>query len=289
MAHGTRLAFAADLHMNHQKGQDAVAALIAHLERDTPDVLVLAGDIAASTSFGPSLERFAGVRCVKAVIPGNHDLWVPTAHPTDSLHAYETQLPEEAVRHGFHWLDGGPLVLPERGLALAGSVNWYDGSWAIDALRERFPGELHRLKSKTFPRGRLNDAVYVRMALDDGAFTARVVEAFERHLDAALAQAGACIAVAHHPPMRGMSFPREGPPETLEHLLWDAFAGNARMEAVLAARSDRVPLAFCGHTHWEREERIGATRAINIGGGYERKRLLVVDWPAGSVAATEFG
>ena len=283
------LAFTADLHMNHAKGQDAVASLIAHLEADPPDVLVLAGDVSVSVSFGEALARFAGVRSRRAVIAGNHDLWVPTAHPTDSLHAYQEVLPAEAARHGFHWLDGGPMLFPEHGLAVAGSVNWYDHSWAIEGLRQHFPDELHRLDSKSFPRGRHNDAVFVRMPLDDAGFTSLVVGNMERHLEEALEQVPQCIAVAHHPPFHGLSFPRPGPPTTLESWLWDAFAGNARMEGLLARHGAQIPLAFCGHTHWEREGELAGIRGYNIGGDYGRKRLLRLEWPAGKVTSHEFG
>src|SRR5262249_25014102 len=95
------IALTADLHFNHAKGQSANDALLAFLRQNVPDVLVIAGDVAASASFGPSLERFASLPCRKVVTPGNHDLWVPTAHPTDSLHAYQVQLPADAARTGF--------------------------------------------------------------------------------------------------------------------------------------------------------------------------------------------
>ena len=82
------------------------------------------------------------------------------------------------------------------------------------------------------------------------------------------------IAVAHHPPFRGLNFPREGPP-TPDELLWDAFAGNVAMEEVLAAHADRVAFAFCGHTHRARIERIGRQLVVNPGAaGPGRFRLV---------------
>jgi predicted phosphohydrolase len=282
------LAVTADLHMNHSRGQRANDALLAFLRDNTPDVLILAGDVAASVSFGASLERFADLPCHKAVTPGNHDLWVPTDHPDDSLHAYEVSMPEEAARHGFHWLDGGPMLLPEYGLAIAGSVNWYDYSWAIDKLRQLYPEEEHRLASKRFTRGRHNDAVFVRWPLNDVSFTERVTSNLERHLNEALDAVPACIVVTHHPPVPGMSFPGPRPGYTLDSLLWDAFAGNTATERLLTRHAGRIPFAFCGHTHRENETRIGPMRGMNIGGGYDTKRLLWLDWPEGAVTAHTF-
>ncbi len=283
------IAVTADLHLNHARGQDANAALLAFLQHNTPDVLVIAGDVASSVSFAAALERFAGLPCLKAVTPGNHDLWVPTDHPTDSLHAYETALPAAAARHGFHWLDGWPLILPDHGLAIVGSVNWYDYSWAIDGLRRLHPGEEHRLASKRFTRGRHNDAVFVRWPLDDVTFTARVVARLERDLTEALAAVPACIVATHHPPLTGMSFPGPVPAAELDHLLWDAFAGNVAVEALLTRHAARIPFAFCGHTHREAETTAGAMRGINVGGGYDEKRLLWLEWPAGKVTTHTFG
>jgi predicted phosphohydrolase len=283
------IAVTADLHLNHARGQAANDALLAFLRRNVPDVLVIAGDVAASVSFGAGLARFAGLPCLKIVTPGNHDLWVPTDHPTDSLHAYRELLPAEAARHGFHWLDGGPLIFREQGLAIAGSVNWYDYGWAIQAMQRLHPDELHRLESKRFERGRHNDAVFVRWPLDDAGFTALVAEALGRHIEEALAEVSACVVVTHHPPLYSMSFPRWGPPMELEQLMWDAFAGNPRVERLLMRHASRIPFAFCGHTHRGATAVAGGIRGYNVGGGYDEKRLLWLEWPAGTVTAHEFG
>ena len=72
---------------------------------------------------------------VKALVPGNHDLWVSQEAAHDSLDLYQRLLPDAAARQGFHYLDEEPLFLPDVDLAIVGSVNWYDYSWAIDAIR----------------------------------------------------------------------------------------------------------------------------------------------------------
>ena len=95
--------------------------------------------------------------------------------------------------------------------------------------------------------------------------------------------------MTHHPPFRGLAFPRpEGPP-SLDALLWAAFTGNRALEELLARHADRVPFAFCGHTHRARENTLGPTRGFNVGGDYHFKRLLVADAGTGEVVAHQFG
>jgi predicted phosphohydrolase len=280
-----RIAVTADLHLGNRSGEAATRDLAASLHQQPPDLLLLAGDL--GPRFDDALALFEALPCPKALVPGNHDLWVLPDAPHDSLDAYERLLPEAAARHGFHYLDAGPLLMPE--FAVVGSVNWYDYSWSLDELRRRFPDEEHRLASKRFPRGRHNDAVYVRLPMGDVGFTDLVRSRLERHLDDALSRREKAIVVTHHPPFQGLCFP---PPEgemSLTSLLWAAFSGNAGVEQLLARYADRVPLAFCGHTHWARENNLGAIRGYNVGGDYPEKRLLLVDWPSGAVEAREFG
>jgi predicted phosphohydrolase len=285
------LAFTADLHWGHPgRGDEAARGLAAFLRDNPPDVLVIAGDLGTANYFSECLQLFQDLPCQKALVPGNHDVWVrgEESRP-DSLQLYEDLLPQTAAQYSFHYLDNGPLYLPEADLALVGSMNWYDYSWAAAAIRRDYPEHLDRLQSKRFTRGRHNDANFVRWPLDDATFTARVVAAMERQLDEALASAGRVIVVTHHPPFYGLSFPRPGQPETLESVLWDAFCGNQAMEDALARRGDRIAFAFCGHTHRARENALGPIRGYNVGGDYHFKRLLWLDWPAGTIKAHQFG
>jgi predicted phosphohydrolase len=285
-----RLGISADLHWGHGgKGEEATRLLAGFLQQQTPDLLLLAGDLGTGPYFGECLALFADLPCRKALVPGNHDIWVRPEAPRDSLQVYEQDLADGCRQYGFHYLDQGPLLVPEAGLALVGSINWYDYSWALDALRRDYPGEEERLASKRFTRGRHNDVNFVRWPLDDARFTARVVAVFAAQLRDALAQVERVIVVTHHPPCRGLSFPEKAPPLTLDDLLWDAFGGNCGMEEVLARHADRITFAFCGHTHRARETTWQGIRGYNIGGDYHFKRLLWLDWPAGTITAHQFG
>jgi 3',5'-cyclic AMP phosphodiesterase CpdA len=285
-----RIALTADLHWGpHSQGNEASLQLAAFLEQHPPELLILAGDIGATHRFGPCLELFRNLHCRKALVPGNHDIWVEQNDPRgDSLQVYHEHLPSLCREHGFHYLDQGPLLLPEVQLAIVGTINWYDYSWSLRELQQQVPDWEQRLQTKRFTRGRHNDANYVRWNLDDEGFTTAVVAAFRNQLEQALAQAPQAIVVAHHPPFRGLNYPQSDAPTT-DGLLWQAFSGNQRLEDLLMENASRIPLAFCGHTHRARENTLGPIRGFNIGGDYHFKRLLVLDWPAGTVEAYTFG
>jgi len=285
-----QIAVTADLHWgSNPRGDEATRQLVRHLQGQRPQALIIAGDIGAGDSFGECLALFASLECRKFLVPGNHDIWVVENDPRgDSLRVYQEHLPRVCEEQGFHYLDLSPAILSDVDLALVGSINWYDYSWSIDLLRQKLPDWEKRLRTKVFSRGRHNDARYVRMAWDDVEFTRRLVDVFEGQLQRALDQAASALVVTHHPPFYDLSFPRTGEP-SMDALLWDAFAGNRALEDVLSRHADRIPFAFCGHTHRERENWLAKIHGYNVGGDYHFKRLLYLDWPAGTAVQHQFG
>lgn len=286
-----RLALTADLHWGiNARGDAATELLVETLREVPPDILVLAGDVGAAEHFGPGLALFADLPSRKALVPGNHDIWVREHDARgDSLQVYRHHLPELCHAYGFHYLDHGPLTLPDAGLALAGSMNWYDYSWSLANLQQHVPDWDERLRTKRFTRGRHNDARFVRWSVDDVQFTEQAMATLGRHLSEARAVADHVIVITHHPPFYGLNFPRPEVPATLDAWLWDAFSGNRTLEELLLAHEDRVRFVFCGHTHRARENTLGKIRGYNIGGDYHFKRMLTLDWPAGTVEAHVFG
>jgi predicted phosphohydrolase len=290
-ARSLRIAITADLHhgTRHTAGNLATLELATYLDENPPDVLIIAGDLGAGDEFARCLDLFAGLTCLKALVPGNHDIWVSSADSRgDSLKVYNSLLPALAAERGFHYLDHGPLMFPEFGLAIAGSINWYDYSWSIDELKEATPEWEFRLRTKRFLRGRHNDANYIRWPYSDESFTEEAVERLIGHIDEGLAQMRRAIVVTHHPPFRALNYPAPEPP-SVDDLLWRAYSGNRRLEDALEERSERIAFAFCGHTHYARDGRHFGIRGHNIGGDYHFKRLLYLDWPDGEIRAVQFG
>jgi 3',5'-cyclic AMP phosphodiesterase CpdA len=284
-----RVAITADLHYGHnQRGDAATDLLHASLCADPPDLLLLGGDLGTDHHFAECLQLFSDLRCRQALVPGNHDIWVDEAdHRGDSQRVYEKYLPAVAESFGVQYLDRGPLLLPEHRLAVVGTMNWYDYSWALPQLRARIPDWEERLQTKRFSRGRHNDARFVRWPFTDTTFTAAAVAAFTGHLEQALQAADHVLVLTHHPAFRGLNFPRQE--LTDDSLLWEAFSGNVALEEVLARHAARIPFAFSGHTHRDRAGELAGIRGVNVGGDYHFKRLLRLDWPEQTVRAEVFG
>src|SRR6185503_11437527 len=97
-----RLAITADLHWGiRPRGDEATRLLVSFLEADPPDVLIIAGDVGAGNDFGPALELFNKLSCRKALVPGNHDIWVSSDDPRgDSLRVYRHHLSVLCQEHG---------------------------------------------------------------------------------------------------------------------------------------------------------------------------------------------
>ena len=69
-----RITAVADLHFSPQS-YDRIREAMNRL-RDEADLLILAGDIGAGEPFDVCLKLFDGLACRKALVPGNHDVWV---------------------------------------------------------------------------------------------------------------------------------------------------------------------------------------------------------------------
>ena len=285
-----RIAVTADLHYGtrHASGNRATEQLAGFLESQRPDVILLAGDVGAGEDFERALALFDRIDCVKAVVPGNHDIWVKSFDTRgDSRVVYEEYLPRVSREHGFHYLDHGPLELPASGVALVGSINWYDYTWDHELLKLAAADWEDRLRTKRFSRGTHNDSNFVKWDWNDLTFTSHVFDRLASHLEHALERQPHALVVTHHPPIRGLLYDTPEPPP-LDGLLWRAFSGNTRVEELLLRYSDRIPAVWCGHTHSARYCRHGTMHGYNIGGDYQFKRLQMYDWPAGTVTEIDF-
>jgi predicted phosphodiesterase len=284
-----RIALTADLHWGIRTAGDAATVqLVDDLKREPVDLIILAGDLGAGDDFERCLEQFADLRGQKALVPGNHDIWVTSNDVRgDSWQVYNEHLPNLCRHFGFHYLDHRPLLFPEADFAIVGSMNWYDYSWGKEVGWEPPEDWEERLRDKRFTKGRHNDGRFVRWPFTDESFTAHAVTALEGQLDLALQSVRQAIVVTHHPAFAGLNFPESGPP-SLDRMLWRAFSGNRSLEELLIRHSSRIPFVFCGHTHRARENRLGSIRGVNIGGDYDRKRLVQLHWPAGELETREF-
>src|SRR5258708_26096338 len=116
--HHLSIAITADLHWGiREPGDAATRQMISDLYERPPDVLILAGDIGAGDDFERCLALFAGLPSRKALVPGNHDIWVNSAYARgDSWRVYSEYLPKLSAQHRFHYLDRAPRILPQADL-----------------------------------------------------------------------------------------------------------------------------------------------------------------------------
>lgn len=290
MGHGKlRIAVTADLHWGIARGMAANQAMTTYLHDHPPDVLVFAGDIGHDQYFEECLASFAHLQCVKALVPGNHDIWVSADDPRgSSWDVYSQVLPEISSRHGFHYLDHGSLNFPGSGLSILGNMNWYDYSWGEQKILDKYPGEEGRLASKKFTRGQHNDFNYVRWQLDDRSFTRLVVDELRKQLEGVAATGNRSLVITHHPAIHPLTFPHLDQDSSLDALLWEALSGNSMLEDVLLKNLGHVGHVFSGHTHRARVEDWHGIKGYNIGSDYHFKRLLEFSWPDGAIKAMEF-
>lgn len=285
-----KIAITADLHYGtrHNSGNQSTLKLVEFLQANPHDLILLGGDVGAGEDFARCLAMFADLPGQKALVPGNHDVWVRSFDQRgDSKTLYEEYLPTVCQKYGFHYLDDAPLLLPEHDLAIVGLMNWYDYSWNHEELKQRLPDWAERLETKRFPRGQHNDANFVKWPWSDPEFTTIQVERLTRHLADALAACSNACVLMHHPPLRGLLYPAPEP-FSVESLMWRAFSGNTRVEAILTDHADRLAAIWCGHTHYAIQTAIGKTTAYNIGGDYHFKRLHTFHWPSRMVEERDF-
>lgn len=120
-----RILITSDLHFE-VTGAQAIRRFLAGMDREEPDLVVLAGDIGHPPHlYRQCLALFLPLACPVAVIPGNQDVW--TAPGSSSIALLEEELPAAVRELDFHWLEGHPLRLGG-GVALCGSIGWYDYS-----------------------------------------------------------------------------------------------------------------------------------------------------------------
>lgn len=283
-----RLIVTADLHYNHPRSKQGAIDLIDQMNRSGGDVLLVIGDSAAAD--GDDLEQclskfsFTGP---KLFVAGNHELWT---HGPDSYELYHTVLPQRLRDLGWQWIEAEPFQA--EGLAIVGSVGWYDYSFAQKALAipdrfyaqkvspgaaERLPELAHLVEGSDISAqsreivARWNDGKFVKLHRDDAIFLEELIARLEAHL-AAVHHADRIVAAIHHLPFRELLPPSHGSQ-------WDfakAYLGSEKIGHCLQ-RFERVTHVLCGHSHWPAEAKIGGIQAINIGSGYRRKIFRTFD------------
>lgn len=283
-----RVLAVADLHWNLAKSRPSAEALVARVNAERFDVLLMVGD--AGVADDDSIERclraftFDGPRLF---VPGNHELW---SHRR-GVDLLDDELPRRVEACGWRWLPREPFVVD--GLGIVGSIGWYDYAFAVPelgidpafyaaklspgaVLRLEEPAELVRLAMDAPPRARQtvarwNDGRLARVPCADEELVARECARLAAQLDA-LRGCERVIAATHTVPFAElMPAPRGGTGD----FAW-AYLGSPRLGETIA-RFPNVRHVVCGHSHSHADVRIGHIHAINIGAGYPRKQFATIE------------
>jgi hypothetical protein len=286
-----RLLVTADLHYNHPKSRAVADELIDEMNRAGGDVLLLVGDTAIAD--GDSLEHclgrfdFAGP---KLFVPGNHELWTTG---DDSYEIFTSILPRRVREMGWHWLQGEPFRLEGGRVGFAGSVGWYDYSFAPTELGIHRPFYEHKISPGAAERfgeyaglferrddippaarevvARWNDAKFVKLHRSDDAFLAELLDGLRTQLES-LRDVPQVIAAVHHLPFRELL----PPPRNAQWDFAKAFLGSPRIGELLSEFTN-VRDVYCGHSHFAAEAQVGHIHAVNIGSGYRTKTFKSID------------
>ncbi|MDB5296523.1 MAG: metallophosphoesterase [Phycisphaerales bacterium] len=294
-----RLLVTADLHHNHRASRPLAEDLIDRLNADAAagDAVLVVGDTAAGD--GDDLERCLGrfrVDGPRLFVAGNHELW--TAGP-DSHALFARDLPRRVRAAGWHWLEEDPIVISP-GVAVAGTVGWYDYAFALPQLgiprrfyehkvspaaADRFAEFAHLLDrtDDISPAGRevaarWNDGRHVRLHRSDELFLAERLAALDRDLMALgeRADVRSVIVGVHHVPFTELMPPKPPPTAVTSRAFAGAFLGSPAIGELLL-RHPKVDRVFCGHSHLAADATVGNVRAVNIGSGYRWKTYHAVD------------
>ncbi len=284
-----RLLATSDLHFNHPRSRQGAIELIAQINSQKVDVLLLLGDtaIADAAHLEDCLNLFT-FKGPRLFVAGNHELWTRGG---DSYEMLTAELPARVKAAGWQWLQSHPFVLGDA--AIVGSVGWYDYGFAVARLGipKRFyeakisPGaaERHTEFSYLFEQtadissigretfARWNDGRFVRLGRSDEVFLDELLATMERQLES-LRHVPRVLVATHHVPFHELMPPPSAPQ-------WDfakAFLGSPRI-GELVRRYPNVRTVLAGHTHMPGEAQVDGIRAIEIGGGYRTKRYVIVE------------
>ncbi len=271
------IAFISDLHVDSSPQCFSVLEDLAReLTTMRPDVFIIAGDIAASTTlFEQALRVFAGLPCHKLLVAGNHDIWVDSpASLQQGIHSgvkYDEILPGICERNGFSFLGAAPRVI--EGVGFAGTIGWYDyslrntaydGTFSLDTYRAKHYGE----------RFTWNDLKFARW-MDGGGARLKSDEEVAREMEASLGKQldqltrqgiTRTVAVTHHVPFRELILY----PNLLPFDFFSAYMGSEGLGAVIAS-DPAVCQVICGHSHIKSSVAMERFTAMKSPLGYYRE------------------
>jgi Icc-related predicted phosphoesterase len=248
------IAWATDIHLNFV--DDAgFRKFIDEIQRESPETLLVAGDISDGPGVMPCLRKLeASVKSKICFVLGNHDFYNSSISKTRNL---AEQLSKESERLVF--LDGHAPIEIAEGVALVGHSGWADGRYGDYARSDVMLNDYVLIDdfknlSKKQRLEKLN-------ALGDEA-----AHHLGRCLTDAFQDYKKVICLTHVPPFQESCL-YEGRCTDEDHLphFADKAVGDVMLD-VMHARPDTRLSVLCGHTHSHSHVRIRENLVVTAGG-----------------------
>ncbi len=235
-----KLAFTSDLHLSITP-RDVIVELAEQIAVFAPEAVAVAGDIGESLA---AIEECLTIlkqttKCPVLAVAGNHDLW-DQGFPKNTERRWRDELPEAVRRADCVWLEGESHII--NGIALAGSIAWYDYS-AADPRFKDLPAETFAENKRYFNP----DAYLIEWRYTDPQFAQLVSEPFLATLDRLEADPAVRQTIVFtHVPLLECQMCRK--PQDEQWGFTNAYFGNLTLgEQVIQRR--KVSHIISGHTH----------------------------------------
>ena len=271
----SRIVITSDLHLGITSA-DEIAPMIPAIAAEQPDLTIIAGDIGKRLAdIHACLDMFAGLPGQVAALAGNHDLWAhDDAHSAD---LWEQGVPEVVRDAGMLWLED--TVWRRDGLAVAGSIAWYDYTGADPSIPPQTEAYWIDLKQRMHPDGRHLDWPW-----SDISFATRCGDALVARLAALEADPSVrdVLVVTHVPLFREQLINRTEIPN------WgygNAFFGNLTL-GERVCHLPKLRAVVSGHTHIGRAETLADGSGIPVWvvpSDFHAPRYVVYEHPGGTL------
>jgi hypothetical protein len=233
-----KLAITADLRLPVST-DERIADLGREIQAFAPDALIVAGDLGESLA---DLKRCLQllreqVRGPIWVLAGNEDVYARPPH--DSRKLWLEAIPATVRQTGCQWLEGAAFVI--RGVAVAGTIGWYDYS-AADAAVQASALEFAQRKID-YNSG---DTLRIDWEWSDSEFADRVSAPFLSQLDHLESDPAVkrIVVVTHVPLLEGQIHREDADPR---RGFANAYLGNLTLGRKVLMRS-KVSHIVSGHT-----------------------------------------
>lgn len=271
----TRVVITSDLHLGITTAEE-ITPMVAAIAAEQPDLTIIAGDIGKRLGdIHACLALFAEVPGEKAALAGNHDLW---KHGDDhSADLWERATPEAVRAAGMLWLEDENWT--RDGLAVAGSIAWYDYTGADPSIPPQTEAYWVELKRQLHP-----DARYLDWSWSDIDFATRCGDALMQRIAAAEADPAVrdLLVVTHVPLYREQIINRTEIPN------WgygNAYFGNLTL-GERVRQTSKLRAVVSGHTHIGRRERLEGGAGIPawvVPSDFHSPRYVVYEHPSGAL------